>query len=341
MSDIWPDLQNSPARLQNLLERHQLAAPGEQINLYPLTGGVSSAIYRVTLDSGTYCIKQALAKLKVKKDWSAPTDRAFAEIAWLQTAGRIVPGHVPQIRAVDREACAFIMDLLPDTEYPNWKSLLLAGIVDPASGKQAADILGRIHAATAADEEIPANFANHGNFYQLRLEPYLVETARINPDLSDQLLGLVYSLQHHRRVLVHGDVSPKNILLGPMGPVFLDAECACFGDPAFDLAFLLNHILLKSALHPERQEDLAALFLVLATTYLAHVNWEPAVDVEKRVVHLLPGLLLARVDGKSPVEYLTAPQQSFVRHTARHMLRNPVDRLAALLDVWISEILRV
>jgi hypothetical protein len=117
--------------------------------------------------------------------------------------------------------------------------------------------------------------------------------------------------------------------------VFLDAECAWYGDPAFDLAFCLNHLLLKGAWVPEAQERYLACFDALAGAYLAGADWEDARDLEARAATLLPGLLLARVDGKSPVEYLQGDaQQARVRQVARALLLAPVQRLAAVRNQW-------
>src|SRR5690606_24626353 len=115
-----------------------------------------------------------------------------------------------------------------------------------------------------------------------------------------------------RLALVHGDVSPKNILIGPNGPVFLDAECAWYGDPAFDLAFCLNHLLLKCLWTPRAATDFLASFEALAAAYRSGVVWEPPEALERRTARLLPGLLLGRIDGKSPVEYLTADRDKEV-----------------------------
>ncbi len=108
-----------------------------------------------------------------------------------------------------------------------------------------------------------------------------------------------------KHALVHGDVSPKNILNGPRGPVLLDPECAFYGDPAFDLAFCLNHLLLKCLWTPAARHGFMACFTSLKDSYLSLVDWEPMTDIEARTARLLPGLFLARVDGKSPVEYIT------------------------------------
>jgi hypothetical protein len=138
-----------------------------------------------------------------------------------------------------------------------------------------------------------------------------------------------------KKTLVHGDISPKNILVGPNGPVFLDAECAWYGDPAFDLAFCLNHLLLKCVWLPQWQARFLESFDALAASYLGDITWESRADIEERTAHLLPGLLLGRIDGKSPVEYITTETgRNQVRRVARDLLLHPVDNLAAVRAAW-------
>jgi aminoglycoside phosphotransferase (APT) family kinase protein len=135
--------------------------------------------------------------------------------------------------------------------------------------------------------------------------------------------------------LVHGDISPKNILVGPVGPVFLDAECAWFGDPAFDLAFCLNHLHLKCILVPAAFDQLMELHETLSCAYLERVNWEEASAVEHRTAKLLPALLLARVDGTSPVEYIVEDcDKLLVRQIARTLIASPVATLAEIRATW-------
>ncbi len=141
--------------------------------------------------------------------------------------------------------------------------------------------------------------------------------------------------------MIHGDVSPKNILLGPDGPVFLDAECACIGDPAFDIAFCLNHFLLKCLWTPSAKNDFIACFDAMASNYLSTVDWENSDILEQRAASLLPALFLARVDGKSPVEYIRKESdREKVRQCARALLFKPPSRLIDAANAWEKELSR-
>ena len=332
----YVDLSNDAQAIRRIFVGLGLADAAEEVRATPLTGGVSSGIFRIDLRSGRYCLKQALPKLKVAKDWSVPVERVFSEIEWLKTAGAIVPGAVPRVLGQDEPTKSFVMEYL-GAEFRNWKSELLAGSVDVGLAAAVGNMLGRIHAATADDPSVARRFATDDNFYAIRLEPYLAETARVHPALALRLADTIERTRSTRRVLVHGDVSPKNILAGPGGPVLLDAECAWFGDPAFDLAFCLNHFLLKSAHMPARTGELLACYGALVQAYRPQVNWEPVAALESRVASLLPGLTLARVDGKSPVEYLSEPARKQVRKSAVALLQDTPVTLEALADRWKQE----
>lgn len=305
----------------------------------PLTGGVSSDIWRIDLASGAICVKRALPKLRVAMDWQAPVTRNLYEARWMQRAAEAVPGVVPRLLGQDGESGALAMTYLDPARYPLWKSLLRAGRAEPDFAASVAAALVRIHAATAARPTLAPAFATDEIFHAIRLEPYLLATARAHPDLAPQLEALASVTSATRLALVHGDVSPKNILAGPEGPIFLDAECAWWGDPGFDLAFCLNHLLLKCLWVPQARRGFLACFERLASTYLAGVDWEAPAALEARAAHLLPGLFLARVDGKSPVEYLTTEHdKARVRRMARALLARPVDRLSRVREAWTEEL---
>lgn len=321
------------------LERMGLAGADERVRFTPLTGGVSSLIVLAHTARGALCVKRALAQLKVAADWRAPVERNQAEVAWIRAVGEIVPDAVPQILGHDLKGGAFAMEYLPPTEFASWKSILFAGAVDPTTAEAVARILVTIHRSTAGSRQVRAEFDNADNFFALRLEPYFGETARRHPEVAVVLQRLIDETHARRTALVHGDVSPKNLMIGPHGPVFLDAECATYGDPAFDLSFCLNHLLLKQVYRPALHAPLAACFDTMVRTYLLEVDWEPRDAFEHRAAALLPALLLARVDGKSPVEYLDEAGQAIVRRFALARLRTSSPTLSALAFSWKETLL--
>lgn len=316
-------------RATALIEALGLGTAADVTEVAPLTGGVASDIARVTVGPRTFAVKFALARLRVAAEWHAPVHRSRAEYAWLTAAARVAPDAVPRLFGYDDGLNGFAMDYLP---APNWKTALLAGGPATATATTLADILGRIHAAGAAPGFDPTPFRNAADFHALRTEPYLLYTATRHSAVAARLRALATSLDTAALTLVHGDVSPKNILLRPSGPVILDAECATMGDPAFDLAFCLNHLLLKSIHLPASRAELRAAARAFWTAYAPHITWEPPAALAARLAALVPALMLARVDGKSPVEYLTPAAQSQVRALALDLLATPTPDLPALLD---------
>lgn len=311
---------------------------GEQtVTGEPLTGGVASDIWRIDTDGKSSCAKRALEQLKVSREWRVPVDRNAYEVAWFETVASIAPDSVPKILGHDPVSGVFVMEFFPPEQYSVWKSQLHAGVVDRQTVVGLAATLARIHSGTASNVAIANQFDRDDLFYSLRLEPYLHATAESHPDLQEQLGGLASMVASNKRALVHGDISPKNILVGPRGPIIIDAECAWYGDPAFDVAFCLNHLLLKCLWTPSAKFEFINGFDLLVKTYLLAVDWESAKGLEQRAARLLPGLMLGRIDGKSPVEYITDDaEKNKVRRFARRFLLQPVDKLRDISAAWLA-----
>ena len=329
--------------LRLALERMQLLRPGEAFRAETLPGGVSSDILRIDLPGRSsdlsFCFKRALAKLKVAADWRAPVERNHAEAEWLRVAAQLAPDCVPRLLGEDMQSGAFAMEYLAPGLHPVWKNELRDGNIRTETAAAVAGCIAAIHAGTAHRADLAQRFDYDHIFHPIRLEPYLLATAERHPDCAARLRELAETTAHTKLALVHGDLSPKNILVAARGPILLDAECAWYGDPAFDLAFCLNHMLLKCLWRPQWRERYLACYDALASTYLARVSWEPRATIEGRTAHLLPGLFLGRVDGKSPAEYLSEENdKERVRRVGCRFLLEPVDQLAAIRDAWNTEL---
>lgn len=305
-----------------LLRRDDLVhAPDAR--LIPVTGGVSSEIYRVEDGDRVFAVKRALAQLRVAQTWKADVCRNAFEVAYLRWIGRLIPGAVPEVLEHRPDHGYFTMEWL-GAGFENWKGTLLEGRGTVAQAIAVGNLLGRIHRMTWDDDAIRRQFETTENFHQLRLEPYLLSTAEHYPRWREVFHEEAARIRGNRRCLVHGDYSPKNMLFRGERLVLLDCEVAWFGDPAFDLGFLLNHLVLKSIhFHNGDFRELAA---AAWDAYAAELGGESA-GVAIALTRLLPLLMLARVDGKSPLEYLTPDGRDEVRRIAQEALEAPEKRL--------------
>lgn len=316
-----------PARLTAYLAGHGFTAEVRRARI--LTGGVSGTVVQVDLDGLRMVLKQPRSRLAVAADWRAPLSRAEIETRALRLAGRHTPGAVPDVIAWDAPRRVLIMESAADGSRP-FKLDLMAGRVDPVVGAELGLLLGRWQ-RLGADHLDAWGPVQHENFASLRLDPYYRTAADRRPDLAPDLLALADETAAARDCLVHGDFSPKNVLVGRTTWV-LDWEVAHLGDAAFDPAFLLSHLLLKCIARPQLAPEYAAVadaFLSAFVATGARPDWS-------RVHRHLGALLVARVLGKSPVDYLTADGQAAAGRLGAAMLRHPANTPPRLLDVLVS-----
>lgn len=329
-----PTTATGPADVVGFLVAGGLTTVAADLSVEPLGGGVSSDIWLVSDGATRWVVKSPLAELRVTDDWQAPVERSRSEAHWLRTVGRLVPGSCPEVLAYDDDRHLLALSYLAPEEHLLWKDELLAGRMDGAVAAAVGDRLGQIHRLTSLEPGLADQFATDHLFVPLRVEPYFERVGQRYPRLAASIRAVVDRTMASKLALVHGDVSPKNILLGPDGPVFLDAETAWWGDPAFDVAFCVNHLLLKSLLTGHDPGAHTAAVEALVSAYADHVTWEDRTQLESRVAALLPALLLARIDGRSPVEYLDADRRTFVRRfTVPRLVESPPG-LSGLLHDW-------
>lgn len=306
--------------------------------LIPLNGGVSSEIFLVEDGAQRFVVKRALAKLKVKDAWFADVRRNASERDYLEYVHAMMPGSVPELRFISPSEDYFGMEFLGEG-FTSWKQLLLAGDIRMRHAELAGSMLGEIHERTSSSETLRQQFDTTANFYQLRIEPYLLTTGARHPALQETFDGEATRIASVREALVHGDFSPKNILIRADRLVVLDCEVAWYGDPTFDVAFFLSHLFLKSLYFAPEMRGLEDLIAAFWRTYAGARSSANAAVVEQRLVRLLLMLLLARVDGKSPVEYLSQRKQEFIRTFVHRHLPSSPESLAEMCDIWFAEII--
>jgi hypothetical protein len=299
-----------------------------ELTVEELPGGVSGIVLAVRGPGIALVVKQALPRLRVAEEWTAPERRTDTEAAALRVAARLIPGRFAPVVDSDASEHVLVLQHAP-AAWRNWQAELLAGRPHTAAGSWAGDTLGRLHAATAGDEAIAAEFDDHEAFALLRLEPYYGTAMDRLPHLAGAFEPLVRELREARTCLVHGDYAPKNILLGDDGAWVLDAEVAHVGHPVFDLAFFLAFPLLTALQLPELAAacgDLTGRFTA-AYAQRAPALAPPALSIAAHT----GAMLLARTDGRSRAAFLDPGAVQRARELGERLLLDPAPDLAAVV----------
>lgn len=294
-----------------------------------LSGGVSNVVLAVDTDRRRLVVKQSLDRLRVADDWFAPRHRILNEATALGVAAALTPEAVPAVLDVDPARFTLTVERAPEG-WTDWRWAIFDGQVVPALGGQLGAILGTWHAATAGGAGLPEPLATDTEtFRSLRVQPYHETLAARHPEVRPAVDRVVERMLDSRLVLVHGDFSPKNVLAGAGGAWVIDFEVAHLGDPTFDLAFLLTHLLMKAVHRPELADRLDAAGAAFLDCYRASVPGSLAPDLPYLSAHV-GCLLLARVAGKSPADYLDRQGREAVWRLGLSLLHEPVTRLADL-----------
>ncbi|MBK5293935.1 MAG: aminoglycoside phosphotransferase family protein [Acidobacteriia bacterium] len=311
--------------------RGQAGIPAGPWEVEPLGGGVSNRVLLVRTPQTRFVVKQSLGQLRVEEEWFADRSRIHRESAAMAAlAPHLPPNSVPAVLFEDNENCIYAMEAAP-ASAADWKSQLLSGRTDVKVARKAAGIHAAMIDASWCSEAWDGQFGDQTCFGQLRLDPYYRFAASKHPRLADVFAQCIQACQTRRQSLVHGDFSPKNLLVWEGQVMVIDFEVIHYGDPSFDAAFLLNHLLLKAVHRPHQATEFAEL---------ASVYWRALRDAfpgsqdefEYWTIRHLGCLHLARVDGKSPAEYLTPAQRGLVRQRALGMIQSPPRQVEEIFD---------
>lgn len=319
-------LEMTTATAANYLVETGRVPRGVPVAVRELGGGVSNAVLRVDIPGRPpFVLKQSRERLRVALEWYSPLERIWTERAALELLAELLPaGMVPRVLFDDRAEFLFAMQCAPDAAV-TWKSRLMAGETQCAGiARKIGAALGAIHADAAEHPELSGSFADTSLFDSLRIDPYYRTVARVHPDLDAPIADLITTMAAvPDPTLVLGDFSPKNILVHDESIILIDFECAHRGDPAFDLGFFFSHLFLK-ARRPNNGTPDPSLLADSWSAYTERAGVDPTGDRARRAVRHAAACLLARLDGKSPVEYRHELDQDAIRRFARELLLTPI-----------------
>ena len=332
------NIEDSSVLLSYLRDTGKISA-NETPTFVRLDGGVSNRAMWVKREHHPdWVMKQALEKLRVQVDWYSAPERIHREATGLRCLNRIVPQHVPEFIFEDHQHHILAMTAIPQPHL-NWKSELLAENPHSDHAVMFGELLAQIHNAVDDYPEIIEEFNDRSFFEELRLEPYYGYTAEQVPLAQEYLMSLIDDTRRRRQALVHGDYSPKNVLLHDDRLYILDYEVIHFGDPAFDIGFSMTHFLSKAHYRSDHRMD----FLQMARLYweaYSHNISEHFItqDMETYAVRHTLGCLLARVAGRSPLEYLDSEQRGRQQQVVIDLIRQNIQTIPDLINAFAERL---
>jgi tRNA A-37 threonylcarbamoyl transferase component Bud32 len=328
-----------PQALREYLVRSEHVAPDEPLSIHILAGGVSNRTVLVERPSGeAWVLKQALPKLRVPVDWFSDPRRIEREVLGLRWLSRLAPaGSITPLVFEDPRHHLLAMQAVPQP-HENWKTQLLSGRLDPNCVAQFGQLIGTIHCRAYRDRDLlQPVFADRSYFESLRIEPYYAYTASQVPQARSFLHRLIEETRANPLTLVHGDYSPKNILVHQGALVLLDHEVIHFGDPAFDIGFSLTHLLSKAHYLSRLRAAFADAALHYWRAYLERAgDVARSAGLEERAVRHTLGCLLARVAGRSVLEYFGLEHRTRQREIVLSLMASAPPTVSELVRRFIS-----
>lgn len=324
--------------LKDYLLSKGIIDPNENNRFHYCSGGVSCTVVFVYAGKKQMIIKQGLAQLKTKEVWLCDPNRMNIEQRSNQIYHEIMPDCAPEVYFYDAENYIYGREALPE-DWRMWKEDLLAGILSFPTAEKIITTLLKVHSDCSKRKEIAQEFDDNEIFYNLRISPYFEFTLQKYPQLKPFAVPLIQMLMNEKITLIHGDFSPKNILTDGNKVSILDYEVAHYGHPSFDLAFFSTHFVLKAVKNKAYAVSYLNMLGYMMNIYFSGCDYMDKKTLERGYIQLLALMILARVDGKSPAEYITKEHdKELLRSFALEIVNCKLETIDSVMDMIKNKI---
>lgn len=331
------DISNKNVLEQYLRERN-FVDPDEGYSIHYCGGGVSCTVAFVYAGKKPIIIKQGLAQLKVKEEWLCDPNRMNIEQQSTRIYHKLMPDCAPEVYFYDGDNYIYGREAVPE-DWRMWKADLLNGKLDFVAAGKVIQTLLTVHNTCSRDRAVAAEFGRKDIFYNLRISPYFEFIKGRYPERSALISSVIDFLMTAKITLIHGDFSPKNIMTDGNAVSILDYEVAHYGHPAFDLGFFSTHFVLKAIKNKQWAESYLNMLVYMMDQYFGGVDCMDTQELEACYLKTWALIILARVDGKSPAEYITEEaDKALVRDVAFVMIDNNITSYRAAADMVLQKV---
>ena len=249
----------------------------------PVSGGLVHHVYRVTTKHAVYYLKVRGTKFaKMPTIESRPEDIEF-EYRALKQFHAVAPESFPEVIAYDRAGSRILLSSIMTPDI-NLEFLLNNGVVNNTDIERIARLVAQVHDGLHSNTEVIRG-ENEDEYYNNNLYYRLSSLGR------KPLKDVVTHLKKHRKQIIFGDLSPKNMAIDNEGVYICDLDTAHYGNVLFDIGFFMGHLLLHT--FNQRDSHIAEAFV---GTYLNHADLHIDDEDEDLLVRITIGTCIYRLD---------------------------------------------
>lgn len=314
------------------LRRKKVVVQGESVrDINQIGDGRKNIVYSVVTSKQRLIVKQAHSRVQhTKERIFLDRKRIFQEHACIQVMSEIVPpDFIPTVLLEDRSNFILVTSG-PAREAVLWENELARGRVDLQIAAQCGEALATIHNETINASELKSMFKDTKAFEQMRIEPIYDRIADAFPELKKTIDDRAKGLRSSGKVMVLGDLRPRNVWVNKGQIYLVDFATAHFGMPTFDVAFYCSDLCLKAIMNSHQKAAYLEAINVYWLSYFDTARYPKRQQVERSAVRDFGCILLANAH-TPPVE-IDDHTRDLTNRIAQSLLFTELDKIEDITE---------
>lgn len=226
--------------LKKYLLEHNLTEDVQKCEVEELSGGIINRIFRAKTEKGVFVLKQFLDKAKIDKNIRLSPKRFFYEKYAINYLDRILDKKItpPIVFFDDKNKIICMKDLGVNNRLDN---LMLSNRLKPDVFSKIGKVLAEIHNKSFFNDSLSLLFDNE-EFQELKFDYRYYRTMKYS-SLIYARDELIQNCRKNKITFIHNDLKINNFfVLDNNKFCLIDYEGSYYGDPAFEVGYLLGHL---------------------------------------------------------------------------------------------------